>query len=81
MTEDNPVLQNHKIKHILDELSKMPPRVIEAAYLHAMNFELYGVDVTKEWETAVQNSWALSRAYEKGYYDGFKKRTESEDKE
>lgn len=79
MTEDNPVLQNHKIKYILDELSKMPPMVIETAYLHAMNFELYGVDVTKEWVTAVQNSYALSRAYEKGYYEGLKKRAESEE--
>ena len=48
MKEDNPVLQNHKIKYMLDNLSKMPPMVIETAYLKAICFEFYGVDVTKE---------------------------------
>lgn len=79
MKEDNPVLQNHKTKYILDELSKMPPMVIETAYLYAMNFERYGVDVTKEWVTATQNSYALEKAYQKGYYDGLKRQAESED--
>lgn len=47
MKGDNSVLQDHKAQHMLNELSKMPPMVIETAYLHAMCFELYGVDVTK----------------------------------
>lgn len=79
MNEDNPVLQNHKKEYILNELSKMPLMVVETAYLHTMGFQLYGVDVTKEWITAVQNSCALSRAYEKGYYEGSKRRAEKED--
>ena len=53
--------------------------VIETAYLYTMNFELYGVDVTKEWVTATQNASALSKAYEKGYYDGLKRQAESEE--
>lgn len=78
MKHDSEVLQSHKTKYILDELSKMPPMVIETAYLYTMNFELYGVDVTKEWVTATQNASALSKAYEKGYYDGLKRQAESE---
>jgi len=79
MKQDSEVLQSHKMKYILEELSKMPPMVIETAYLYTMNFELYGVDVTKEWVTATQNASALSKAYEKGYYDGLKRQAESED--
>ena len=60
-------------------LSKMSPMVIATAYLYAMNLELYGVDVTKAWVTATQNASALSRAHEKGYYEGLKKRAESEE--
>ena len=79
MKEDSQVLQNFKTKYLIDELSKMPPMVIETAYLYTMNFELYGVDVTKEWVTATQNASALSKAYEKGYYDGLKRQAESEE--
>ena len=59
-----------KEEQILDKLSKMPPMVIATAYLYAINFTLYGVDVTKEWLTATQNASALERAYSKGYYEG-----------
>ena len=81
MNEDNPVLQNHKIKYMLNNLSKMPPMVIETAYLKAVCFELYGVDVTKEWVTATQNASALSKAYAKGYYEGLKRQAENREGE
>ena len=71
MTKEKQI-QDYERKKLIEELSKMPPMVIATAYLYAMNFELYGVDVTKEWVTATQNASALSRAYEKGYYEGFK---------
>ena len=79
MTKEKQI-QNYERKKLIEELSKMPPMVVATAYLYAMNFELYGVDVTKEWVTATQNASALSRAYEKGYYDGLKKQIENEDK-
>lgn len=62
---------------ILDELSKMPPIVIETAYLYAKNF-VYGVDVTEKWVTAVQNVSALEKAYRKGYYDALQRQAEIE---
>lgn len=68
-------------KHLLDELSKMPDMVIATAYLHALNYTRYGVDVTEKWLTAVQNVNALDRAYGKGYHDALKRQAESEDEE
>ena len=47
----------------------MPSIVIATAYLYAINFILYGEDVTEKWETAIQNSNALEKAYMRGYYD------------
>ena len=65
-------------KYLIDELSKMPPMVIATAYLHAINYTRYGVDVTEKWTTAVQQSSALEKAYSEGYYDALKRRAESE---
>lgn len=56
------------IKQLIDKLSKMPPMVIETAYLYAINYTKYGVDVTKDWLTASQNACNLNRAYRDGYY-------------
>lgn len=63
-------------EQLIDELSKMPPMVIATAYLHAINYTLYGVDVTEKWLTATQNSCALERAYKKGYYEALQKQKE-----
>lgn len=54
---------------LIDELSKMPPMVIATAYIYAINYTLYGEDVTEKWLTATQNTCALEKAYRKGYYD------------
>ena len=50
--------------------------VIATAYLHAINYTLYGEDVTKKWITASQNASALEKAYKKGYYDALQSRAE-----
>ena len=68
-----------KSKQLIDELSKMPPMVIATAYLHAVNYTLYGVDVTEKWVTATQNASALDKAYKKGYYDALQRQAERED--
>ncbi len=66
-------IQEQKNKRLIDELSKMPPMVIATAYLHAVNYTLYGEDVTEKWLSAVQNASALEKAYRKGYYDAMEK--------
>jgi len=58
-----------QIQKLIDELSKMPPMVIETAYLYAINYTRYGEDVTKEWVTATQNACALEKARNEGYAD------------
>lgn len=65
-------IQKYESEQLIDELSKMPPKVIATAYLHAINYTLYGEDVTEKWVTATQNASALEKAYRKGYYDAFK---------
>lgn len=71
--------QKIESEQLIDELSKMPPMVIATAYLHAINYTLYGEDVTKKWTTATQNARALEKAYREGYSAALQKmRTESE---
>lgn len=73
-------IQDAQTQMLIDELSKMPPMVIATAYLHAMNYVNYGVDVTEKWLTATQNASALEKAYKKGYFDALQRQAESEDK-
>ena len=71
-------IQEYESKLLIDELSKMSPMVIATAYLHAVNYTLYGKDVTEKWITATQNASALEKAYRKGYYDALQRQAESE---
>ncbi len=66
-------LKQLQLKQLIDELSKMPSMVIATAYLHAINYTKYGVDVTEKWLTATQNASALEEAYRKGYYDAMER--------
>lgn len=72
MSKEKQIQEDNK-KQLIDELSKMPPMVIATAYLHAINYTLYGEDVTEKWVTATQNASALEKAYNKGYYDALQK--------
>ena len=74
-------IQEYENKRLIDELSKMPPMVIATAYLHAINYTLYGVDVTEKWLTATEQATILEKAYRKGYYDAMQRQAESEDNE
>ena len=78
MTKEEKI-QEYENKRLIDELSKMPPMVIATAYLHAINYTLYGEDVTEKWVTAIQNASALEKAYRKGYYDALHRQAESEE--
>ena len=64
-----------QIQKLIDELSKMPPWVIEMAYLYAINYTRYGEDMKKEWVTATQKACALEQAYNKGYADALQSQT------
>lgn len=68
-------IQEYERKQLIDELSKMPPMVIATAYLRAINYTLYGEDVTEKWLTATQNASVLEKAYQKGYYDAMERVT------
>ena len=78
MTKEEKI-QEYQSKQLINELSKMPPMVIATAYLHAINYTLYGEDVTEKWETATQQVAALEKAYRKGYYDALQRQEESEE--
>lgn len=71
-------IQEYESKQLIDELSKMPPMVIATAYLHAINYTLYGEDITEKYVTATQNARVLEKAYRKGYYDALQRQSESE---
>lgn len=66
-------IHEYERKQLIDELSKMPPMVIATAYLHAINYTLYGEDVTGKWLTATQNASALEKAYRRGYHDAMER--------
>lgn len=70
--------REYKIKQLIDELSKMPPMVIETAYLYAINRVTYGEDVTEKWLNATQISSVLEKVYNKGYHDALQEQAERE---
>ena len=72
-------MQKQESKQLIEELSKMPPMVIATAYLYALNYTLYGEDVTEKWLTATQNASALEKANREGYYDALQRWKESEE--
>ena len=72
-------IQEYQNKQLIDELSRMPSMVIATAYLHAINYTLYGEDVTEKWVTATQNASALEKAYRKGYNDALQRMSEREE--
>lgn len=61
---------------IIDEFSKLPPIVMATAYIYAINYTLFGEDVTEKWETVVQNASALEKAYRIGYHDAMRIKSE-----
>lgn len=58
---------------LIEELSKLDTQTLAMAYVYAKNLTMFGVDVVKEWETVVQQSSDLYRAYSRGVDDGYKK--------
>ena len=54
---------------LIDELFKFSDMELCTALVYAKNLSSYGVDVANAWITAVQQSYALNQAYEKGRAD------------
>lgn len=52
---------------IIEELSKQPTMVLATALMYARYMAVHGVSVVEQWETAVQQSDALSKAERYGY--------------
>lgn len=62
--------EEYERKMLIDSLEELPARVVAMAYLYALNYELYGVDVTEKWQTAADNTLRLEMAYMRGRSDG-----------
>lgn len=56
-------------QEMIDMLLKYEKPILETALAYAFNIWHYGVDVTKKWETATEQSYALNQAYKKAYVD------------
>ena len=54
-------------QRLIESLSIYDRSIIEMALYYAINMKMFGQDYTMKWETAVQQSEALSKAYMKGY--------------
>lgn len=55
---------------LIKSLASESYECLSAAYLYAKHFTKFGVDVTKVWNTATEQSDAMRRAYELGYHEG-----------
>ena len=53
----------------LRELAKESPLVVSQALMYARNLDRYGVDISQKWMTVAEQSAALEKAYERGYYE------------
>lgn len=69
-------LHEHEKKAIIEELLKLSPMALTTAYLYALNYTLYGEDVTEKWLTTIQQTNILEKAYRKGYYDAMQRQAE-----
>lgn len=62
-----------KKQAMLDQLAEENEQVVALAFVYAKNMQTYGVDVTKAWNNAVQQSAALNKAYTRGRCDSDRK--------
>lgn len=69
--------ENVKKQALLNLMKGIPLQTLCIAYVYAKNYMEYGEDVTKTWNTVVEQSKALEKAYAKGYYDALQRQTET----
>ena len=58
---------------LLEALAEEDVQTLGLAYSYAQNLTMYGVDITKVWDTATANADALDKAYRKGYHDAMER--------
>lgn len=58
---------------LLEAMRQFDDMTLSTAFVYAENITLFGVDVTKEWLTATEQSANLEKAYRKGYYDALER--------
>lgn len=59
----------NKREAIIKELNSVPTDVLALALVYAKYSKLYGENITKAWDTAVQQKSAMDNAYARGYYE------------
>lgn len=79
LNDHSMVYLNDKKQELINLMKDMPLETLSIAYLYAKNYVEYGEDVTKTWNTVTQNTYALEKAYSKGYYDAMQRQVESEE--
>lgn len=62
-----------KKQALLEALAEEDVQILALAYAHAQYLKMYGVDIEKSLCTAIENAEAMSKAYQKGYYDAMER--------
>jgi len=62
-----------KKQALLEALAEEDEQILALAYAHAQYLKMYGVDIEKALYTATENAEAMSKAYQKGYYDAMER--------
>lgn len=62
-----------KKEALMEALAEEDLQILGLAYSYAKYLRWYGIDITKTLETATQNTEALTKAYQKGYYDAMER--------
>ena len=67
-----------KKQALLEALAKEDEQILALAYAHALYLKMYGIDIEKVLYTATENAEAMSKAYQKGYYDAMERTSRME---
>ena len=62
-----------KKQALLEALAEEDEQILALSYAHAQYLKMYGIDIEQTLYTATQNAEALSKAYQKGYYDAMER--------
>lgn len=68
-----PITEIAEREMLIKLLNEFDNHELSLALVYAKNLRRYGIDVESKWETASQQSAALSTAYNDGYYAGYEK--------
>ena len=58
-----------KKEYLLSQLAKEDEQLLGLAYLYAVHYKKFGVDVTEKWATATEQTKNLYEAYKQGQID------------